>query len=281
MANVRSIAIILACYNRRDMTLRCLEKIFAEAPGFRLSAYVFDDDSPDGTAEAVRKRYPSARILRGDGNFFWVRGMASAFGAALAVGHDFYLWVIDDVILQPGFLDRLVYTFDKIVARSGKPTIVVGACSSVQSGKITYGGMYRIPSTYALRVRTLPEADEVQRCDTFHGNCALISREAADIVGNIDAVFFSNHGDTDYGFRAVAAGCDIWIAPGIAGTCEPNEWKARDDRLLQLGSLSERWRLLLRKPKYFHFPSWVRLTRRHVRPFWPVAALIPLRHLLP
>lgn len=277
----RSIAVVIASFNRRAMTLRCLEQVFAEANGFSLSAYVFDDNSPDGTADAVRERYPKAKVLRGDGNFFWVRGMATAFGAALAADHDLYLWVIDDVILLPGFLNQLVNTLDEKTAQTGKPTIVVGTCCSAKSGEVTYGGMRRIPSPYALRVQTMPSKNVAQSCDTFHGNCALISRAATRAVGNIDAAFFSNHGDTDYGLRATAAGCDIWVAPGIAGTCEPNEWKAHDDQLLRLGPLRDRWRLLLRKPKYFHFPSWIRLTRRHVRPFWPIAALIPLRHLLP
>ncbi|MBU2135728.1 MAG: glycosyltransferase [Alphaproteobacteria bacterium] len=55
------IAVVMACYNRRDTTLRCLRSLFAQLePTVSLDVYLLDDASSDGTGAAVRAEFPNA-----------------------------------------------------------------------------------------------------------------------------------------------------------------------------------------------------------------------------
>ncbi len=273
------IAVIMACFNRRDATVRSIASVLAETREHRkIDVHVLDDGSTDGTPEALRSSGPCVKIAEGDGSFYWTRGMATAFAQALAADYDFYLWLNDDVALDAGFLDRLLDTHDTMRGRSGKPALVVGSCRSAD-GTTTYGGMRLAARRLTLRTQLIEPGEAPVACETLNGNCVLIPRAVTDRIGNLDAKFFHNYGDIDYGLRAGAAGCGNWIAPGTIGICEKNARKERVGRLWTEGTLRQRWAELT-KPEIFHFPSWLRLTRRHVPVFWPVAALGPLRRFL-
>ena len=65
-----AIAILIACHNRRQTTLACLDKLY----GIRkdIDVYCVDDNSIDGTADAIREEFPQVNLIHGDGNFFGV-----------------------------------------------------------------------------------------------------------------------------------------------------------------------------------------------------------------
>lgn len=106
------IAALLTCHNRRELTLRCIQRLLAQS-GYdaHLDVVVLDAASTDGTAEAIHARYEEATVLQGQADQFWNRGMHAAFSHAVAHGpYDFYLWVNDDTELAPGALATVLRT---------------------------------------------------------------------------------------------------------------------------------------------------------------------------
>ena len=93
-----SIAVLMTCHNRVNSTLECLAHLYEQTALDRvvLSVYLVDDGSSDGTGEQVHERFPDVNVLKGDGSLFWNGGMHRAFGEALKVGFDYYLWLNDD-----------------------------------------------------------------------------------------------------------------------------------------------------------------------------------------
>ena len=65
------IAVLITSYNRKEKTLTCLKNLMEqdEVPGLKLCIYLVDDNSSDGTTEAVRSHYPSVNIRRDTGFF--------------------------------------------------------------------------------------------------------------------------------------------------------------------------------------------------------------------
>jgi GT2 family glycosyltransferase len=60
------IAVLMTSYNRCDITLACLRKLFvAEACSSNCSIKVFlvDDASSDGTGELVKKIFPQVNVI--------------------------------------------------------------------------------------------------------------------------------------------------------------------------------------------------------------------------
>ena len=80
-----SVAVLVTCFNRMQITLRCLRDLTKEplSSTLSLSVYLVDDASTDGTREAVCSEFPAVHLLNGNGHLFWGGGMRLAFGEAL------------------------------------------------------------------------------------------------------------------------------------------------------------------------------------------------------
>jgi GT2 family glycosyltransferase len=220
----KTLGVIMTCFNRREMTLRCLEHLYdqdALGENLALEVHMTDDGSKDGTSEAVQTAFPEVNIYQGDGSLFWNGGMNLAFGQALSRDLDYYLWINDDTFLYPDALRRLLATHEQF-AEAGKPdSMVLGGTLDPRDGQFSYGGFKRV-SRWTLKMIPVEPGDTPRECTTNTGNCVLIPREVAAKVGNIEPFYTHRWGDPDYGLRARKAGCDVWIAPGYVGECEAN-----------------------------------------------------------
>lgn len=219
-----SLAVCLACFNRRDQTLACLERLFAQRrpADMRLVVHLLDDASADGTGAAVAGAFPDVVIHRGDGNRYWAGGMRIAYGAALAEGHDFYLWMNDDALLLDDALWRAFSTLEDLRRTHGGDHVVFGAMRS-QDGATTYGGIARGSGFRPWRMRPIaPWPHTPRECDTLHGNFVLVPSAVALKVGNIPPVYRHALADLDFGFSVRRAGYRLWIAPEHMGITQPN-----------------------------------------------------------
>src|SRR5262249_22737976 len=106
-------------------------------------------------------------------------------------------------------------------------------------------------------------------CETMNGNATLISRAVVQRIGNLDPVFVQQMADFDYGFRARAAGCSVWIAPGTVGTCLPHPEQPAAGQ-----PSTERLRRLWAAKRLPPGP-WAVYTRRWGGRLWPLYWLSP------
>ena len=68
---------------------------------FSIEVFLVDDCSTDGTSTALQIQYPSIKIIQGDGNLYWNRGMHLAWKTAAASKEfDYFLWLNDDTLLE-------------------------------------------------------------------------------------------------------------------------------------------------------------------------------------
>lgn len=275
------IAVIMACYNRRDQTLQCLDRLFcaaAKAPPAKLRVYLLDDASPDGTGDAVSEHYPTVKVIQGTGDLFWNRGMHRAMTIAMEDHCDYYLWLNDDTMLAESALADLMETSQGIGERTGKQGIIVGTTQAeFGSGIATYGGRVCLSRWRPLRFDLVQPGVAPTQCDTMNGNCVLIPASVVAVVGVLDDVFRHGMGDMDYGFRARKAGFDIWVMPGFAGVCKKNrpegEWVDRNVPLFQR----------LRKivgPKALPLWPWTVFTWRHAGLLSPLVCVWPYLNVI-
>lgn len=215
------IAVLLTCHNRRQITLACLDALFAShlPQDASFQVYLIDDGSVDGTGEAVRRQFPSAQVIEGDGNLYWNGGMRLAFSHAMRADYDYYLWLNDDTFLYPDTLSTLVEVAEGARRKENKSVIVVGSTQSEPDGKVNHGGIVKWQKLNSELV--IPSNTPVP-CETMYGNCVLIPSGVVQAVGNLDGAFVHSIGDVDYGLRATKAGFKIFVMPGFAGTCSLN-----------------------------------------------------------
>ena len=241
------IAVVMACFNRKQTTLRCLETLFAqETADIALDVHLLDDASPDGTGQAVKTAYPQVHVIEGDGERFWGGGMYLAMQSATRTEYDFMLWLNDDVALHADALETLLAAHDLACAEHGEgPHIIVGAVTDPETGEFSYSGFRRRNHWHPAQVdRITPRADDLTACDTMNGNCVLVPAAVVRDIGLIDPTYVHQLGDIDYGYRASRAGARIWIGPVAVGRCSvDNRIRQRpwQDRSL---SFAARWRSL-------------------------------------
>jgi GT2 family glycosyltransferase len=239
------IAVVLASYNRKQTTLRCLASLDgAASPDATIEVFLFDDASPDGTAAAVREAFPRTHIIPGDGNQFWCGGMRAAMKAANRTDYDFLLWLNDDVELAPDFLKILLSSHVRAEAQLGPgPHVIVGAVVDPETGALTYSGFRRRSALHPAKLTpVMPDGSGLQACDTMNGNCVLFPAAIVRQVGAIDPVYTQQIGDLDYGYRCTRNGAKLWVAPKPVGTCRVNRRRLRwSNRAL---SLRERLNIL-------------------------------------
>src|SRR6516162_5188147 len=107
----RVIAVVVT-YNRRDLLLEALAAVHAQtrAPD---AVIVVDNASADGTAEAVRTKFPAVHLAQLTRNSGGAGGFA--YGMALALAdHADLIWVMDDDTMpEPAALAALLAARDR------------------------------------------------------------------------------------------------------------------------------------------------------------------------
>ena len=280
----RRLCAVLTCFNRREKTLACLEALQAsgrDTEGIDLQAVLVDDGSTDGTAVAVRLRFPWVDVVQAEGDLYWCRGMHRAVALAMTRAPDFLLWLNDDTFLIPDALARLVACHDNLLRQRGRAVIVVGSTHSSHGGAVTYGGERRVSPWRPARFRKVEPQAQAARIDTFDGNIVLLSLPVAAQVGNLDSAFEHAMGDFDYGLRASKLGVELWLAPEWHGICDSNSVTGtfRDPAL----PWRRRWQLMM-SPKGLPPRSWWLFNRRHsglLGPLvfaWPYLRTLTLRN---
>lgn len=217
-------AILIACFNRRQMTLRILDaltKSFELVPDTQFKVFLLDDASTDGTAAAVQEMFPSVHVVEGTGSLFWNRGMCAAYQAARRDGAwDTYVLLNDDLDMQPqSFADIYgCYTRENASIR----TIMVGSVVTPE-GELLYGGYLRKSRYRPLQLNQVtPHPLHPLEVDTMNGNLVIVPGAVFEELGGLDPVYHHNYGDTDLGYSAKKKGVRILLAPGIIGLTSRN-----------------------------------------------------------
>ena len=220
----KTIAALITCHNRRDLTLTCIDRLLCQQnmKNIKIEVFLVDDGSEDGTASAVKYRFPTVQILHGDGSLYWTGGMRMAMEAASKGCFDYLLWLNDDAKLYPDSVARLLATYSRLEVECGAPLIVVGSLCDPDTGELTYGGSVRSSRWHPLRFSHITPKSEPQKCDVFNGNCVLLPREVTKQLGNLHSKLVHSGGDYEYALRAGKKGVSKWIAPDYFGECPTN-----------------------------------------------------------
>jgi len=205
---VSSIDVVIPTWNKRDLLERCLESLEGQTVEHRV--IVVDNGSEDDTAELVRDRFPSARLVELERNY----GFAGGVNRGVEQGDGrFVVLVNNDVECDPPFLEQLVAPFED--ERVG---MVAGLL--LRPGRETIDGYgLECDATLAAYPRF---ADAPYSATHVHddgllgpsGGAAAYRRDAYVAAGGLDEGTFAYMEDVDLALRLRDSG---WIAAGAPG----------------------------------------------------------------
>jgi N-acetylglucosaminyl-diphospho-decaprenol L-rhamnosyltransferase len=250
------VSILIISYNTVELTLECIESVYAQTRDISFEVIVLDNDSVDGSADAIARRFPQVKLFCPGENLGFARG--NNLAARLGATGRYLLLLNPDTLILDGAIQKVVAFADQH-PKAG----IVGGRTFFDDGTLNYNSCHGRPTLWSLiclgtglaslfrRSRWLnPESlgswkrDTVREVDAVTGCFLLINRALWDELGGFDESFFMYGEDTDLCLRAWAMGRSCMICP--------------DAKLIHYGAQSDRVRP----------DKMVRLFRAKSRLFW-------------
>lgn len=214
-----AVSAVVVNYNARDHLLACVASLRAEGVD---DVVVVDNDSSDGSRQALQAADPSARIVATGANLGY--GTAANRGAAVAAGRRL-LVCNSDLVVEPGAVKSLAAVLD---ARPGVGIVgprIENADGTLYPSPRTFPaigdalghaflGLVAPRNRFTRRYRMLDWDHARDRSvDWVSGSCFLVEREAWDAVSGFDEGYFMYVEDVDLCWRVHRAGWDVAFGP--------------------------------------------------------------------
>jgi N-acetylglucosaminyl-diphospho-decaprenol L-rhamnosyltransferase len=216
------LSIVIPTHDTRELTLRCLDSLFASPlPG--MEVILVDDASRDGTAAAARERHPEVIVLRNEEPARFTgsanRGLARAEGELL-------LLLNSDTEILPRGLERLAGVFAR------KPWLgIAGALLHYPDGSPQWSGgrepslawFFALASGLPALLARLPlyrrakplAAAGPRTVDWVTGAAMAFRRQVWQAAGPLDEGFRFYAQDLDFCLRVRRAGWRVQVRPEV------------------------------------------------------------------
>lgn len=194
------LSVLIVSYRTRALTLRCVESVLRELGPHGGEVLVLDNDSRDGTVEALRERFPRCRVLINAENLGF--GRAQNQLAAEAKGRRL-LVLNPDTRLHPGCLGKLNAWLDQHPDTAVAGPRTLDPDGSVQATCFRFPGLLgeflstsslgpllrHVPGLGAWLGLT-PAARASGEVGYLQGSCLLFRRDAFEEMGGFDESYF-------------------------------------------------------------------------------------------
>ena len=225
-----TLSVLIVAWNSRDELGRTLPALLPEL-GEGDELIVVDNDSTDGTPEAVAGLAPAARLVPAGGNVGFAAGCNLA---AARAGGDLLVVLNPDAAPRPGWgeairrpwVEERGWSAWQALVADGDGTAINSAGNPVHFTGIVWAGRHGRP------IGEAPPAGEVA---ALSGACLAIPRRAWEEAGGFPERFFLYHEDVDLSLRLRLAGGTLGIEPA-----------AVVDHDYEFGAREHKWRWLER-----------------------------------
>lgn len=222
------LSVIIVNWNARCDLLRCLESLAPLRDRPDREVLVVDNGSRDGSAQAVRRRFPWVRLLATGRNL----GFAAGNNRGLAVARGRYLLLLNpDTVVHGDALGQLVAAADahpeaallgpRLLNTDGSlqlscrgfPTVAALLLRNTVLGALWPNN----PWVHRYVMDDWPH-DRPRTVDWLSGACLLARREFVESVGGLDERYFMYVEDMDWGRQAHTLGQAVIYLPSACVT---------------------------------------------------------------
>jgi GT2 family glycosyltransferase len=193
------VSIVIPVLDRLEFTRQCLDRILRNTSvRIPYEVVVVDNGSSDGTPGYFRAGAPAGLSLvyhRNETNLGFAR--ANNAGARLA-RHPYLLFLNNDTLVQPGWLEEMVAT-----AESDRAIGVVGIkqlfpyTNTIHHTGIIFTASKGPQHIYPFADASLPHVNRQREYQAVNGACLLISKALFDSCGGFDESYVNGFEDLD------------------------------------------------------------------------------------
>jgi GT2 family glycosyltransferase len=268
-----SVLVSIVSFNGKEFLQRCLDGVLSQTYG-PIEVCLLDNASEDGTADFVAKTFPTIKLIRSRSNL----GFGGGHNIIIHQSSSTFVLVLNqDAFLSPTFVAELVnvvrdgpdvgiaggklYSLRAIASDAKAPEIIDMTWLDLEKTRRQVCYAHSQPDRGQAALPTLAFA--------IDGAATLLRRAMLDeiqIDGEFyDEDFFAGKEDLDISWRAQLCGWKCLYIPSAIGhhirTFTPNDRRAHISAALRIGSVRNRYLLILKNDlvKHFvrHFPHIV------------------------
>ncbi|MDD5772191.1 MAG: glycosyltransferase family 2 protein [bacterium] len=207
--------IIILNWNQKEDTLICLNSV-KKLKYDNYEVIVVDQNSKDGSKEAIKKDYPWVDLIENDDNLGFVEGNNVGIRKVLDIEKYSYFFILNnDTVVDPDCLDVLVNKAekDKNIGIAGPKVFYFDPPNMIFSA----GAMIDLKhfEIHHRHEKELDKEDETApiEVDYISGCSLLIKKEVIDKIGLMDPRFFIYYEETDWCYRTRRAGYKVLYIP--------------------------------------------------------------------
>lgn len=198
------VAVIVISWNRKKDIVELLESLGGISYK-NFEVIIVDNGSSDGTVDLLREKYPAVQIIETHENLGFAKANNIGARAALQKGADYILFLNDDTIVDPAFLDELI--------KFSESDMAIGA---VGPKIYYYDDPKRIWSAAdQANAREIDEgqADKIVETRSVIGCAFLVKRVVVEKAGLMDEDLFLYCEEDEYCHRIRQAGYRLFYLP--------------------------------------------------------------------
>ena len=217
------LSVIIVNHNTRELLAACLASVYASAGGANAEVIVVDNASSDGSADAVRARFPQAQVLAQSENEGFARGTNR--GITASRGRLVVLLNSDTLILGDA-LGMLAQFMDSHPEHAVAGPCLLNRDGSVQTSGYLFTTVLDVLWETLMLTKAFPgsaifnrrglggqELRSAQDVDWVSGACLVGRRSAFERVGLLDEGFFFYDVEVDWCQRVKRAGLRVALVP--------------------------------------------------------------------
>lgn len=206
------ISISIVNTNNREITLHCLESVFAEAGDLKLQVILVNNACRDGSTDVVRQRFPQVEIIE----HMEMLGFSTNNNLAFthAIGR-YLLMLNDDTIIHPGALESMINYMDcHLDVGAAGPKLLNKDGSWQPSYGYKPNPIYEGLSPFSDFILPRKPTELPLLVGNISGACMLVRSEVPQQIGFLDTRFDPIYSEEiDWCYRIVEAGWAIVYYP--------------------------------------------------------------------
>jgi len=218
------LTVVVVSFNTRSLTLAALDTLFKTTKATNIRVVVIDNDSQDGSADAIAEHFPEVDLVRSKENLGFAKANNFAISAATS---EWILLLNPDTECHEGSIDNLMG-----FAREHPEAGIWGGRTVFPDGTLNIASCWNRMTMWSLFCRSFglssifnsieffnPEAiggwsrNSVREVDIVVGCFLLVRRELWNTLGGFNLKYFMYGEEADLCLRAAKLGYRPMITP--------------------------------------------------------------------
>ncbi|MBX3462909.1 MAG: glycosyltransferase family 2 protein [Planctomycetes bacterium] len=209
-ASAPSVEAMVLAYKSKDYVSPCLQSLLDQDwPNLRIT--VLDNASGDGTADFVRRTFPTIDVLESPTNLGFAAGHNVLFDRTRA---DFVVLLNHDAVARRDMVSELVAAAEALPAGAAfGAKMLMRRCPTILNSTGIVMGEGGFAADRDIGRPDLDPRDQPERVFAVCGGALLLRGAALRRLGGFDPTFFMYVEDVDWCWRARLAGHEIYYVP--------------------------------------------------------------------